>query len=255
MIDYDPLEEFRDPVTYDAQCDHVDEELPLIEREAARVGGTLLDVACGTGRTALRLAARGYFVTGVDVVPEMVARGREKAAEQGTAVEWVVGDARTFALGMRFGCAYMVGNAFQMFYTRADYEGMLGSVREHLQPGGCFVFDTRNPSPGNLREAHDNSLRRYTLPDGTWFTSTSEAPRYDPLAQIQHLTSHHTWTHPNGERVEQVKRIALRYVYPRELETLLHYNGFTLRALYGSWQCEPLTADSREMVVVCEPHL
>jgi ubiquinone/menaquinone biosynthesis C-methylase UbiE len=77
MIEYDSLAEFRDPRTYDAICDAVDEELPLIEEWAGPPGGEVLDVACGTGRTALRLAARGYCVTGVDLVPVMIERGRQ----------------------------------------------------------------------------------------------------------------------------------------------------------------------------------
>jgi hypothetical protein len=45
---------------------------------------------------------------------------------------------------------------------------------------------------------------------------------------------------------------ALRYVYPQEVEALLFYNGYEIRTSYGSWQQEPLTATSREMIVVCQ---
>lgn len=82
MIEYDSLEEFRDPHTYDIVDDGYDEDRPLIEQWARELGGPLLDLACGTGRMAIPMALQGYQVTGVDVVPEMVEWGRQKAARQ-----------------------------------------------------------------------------------------------------------------------------------------------------------------------------
>jgi SAM-dependent methyltransferase len=95
MLERDSLEEFRDPETYDVEVEDFDEDRPLIEQWARELGGPLLDLACGTGRMALRLAAQGYQVTGVDIVPEMIAHARRKAAEREVSVEWVVADART----------------------------------------------------------------------------------------------------------------------------------------------------------------
>lgn len=252
MLEYDPLEEFRDPRTYDLECDEVDEELPLIEHWARALGGPVLDVACGTGRTALRLAARGYLVTGVDLVPEMIAHARQKAAAQAVSVEWVVADARTLHLQRQFRFAYMVGNAFQLFLTRADQEALLARVREHLHPEGYFLFETRNPSPRNLYDIHHPEPRRYTTPDGGQLVVTDDQPAYDPLTQIQHYTSQYRWLHPGGQLVEETRRIALRYVFPQEVEALLFYNGFEIRSGYGSWQQEPLSATSHEMIYVCQ---
>ena len=251
MIAHDNLEEFRDPQTYDLECDAVDEELPLIEQWAQSLGGPLLDIACGTGRTALRLAARGHQVTGVDLVPEMIARGREKAAAQAVSVEWVVADVRTFHLHKQFPFAYMVGNAFQFFLTRADQEALLARMREHLSPGGCFLFETRNPSPRNLLEVFHPEPQTFTAEDGRQLVVIEEQ-HYDAMTQIQHYVSHYHWLHPDGQRTRKTKRTALRYVFPQEIEALLFYNGFQIRASYGSWQQEPLTATSREMIFVCE---
>lgn len=254
MVDYDSFDEFRDPETYDLECDEVDEELPLIELWARSAGGDrVLDLACGTGRTALRLARRGFQVTGVDLMPEMVARGREKAATQSLTVEWVVADARTVQLHGQFSSAYMVGNAFQMFYTRADQETLFARVREHLLLEGNFIFETRNPSPRNLSAVWHPEPRTYTTPGGGQLVVTEEPSVYDPLTQIQHRSSRYRWLAPDGRQVETSKHIALRYVFPQEIEALLHYNGFSIRATYGDWQGNPLAADSPEMIFVCQP--
>ena len=51
---------------------------------------------------------------------------------------------------------------------------------------------------------------------------------------------------------EKTLRTALRYVFPREMEALLFYNGFQIRACYGNWQQEPLAATSPCMIYVCQ---
>jgi SAM-dependent methyltransferase len=249
MIDHDNLEDFRDAATYDLEDAGYADDRPLIEEWARTLGGPLLDLACGTGRMAIPLAAAGYAVTGVDVAAEMVALARQKAARAGVAVEWVVADARAFHLGRAFPFSFMLANAFQFFLTRADQEALLARVREHLAPEGCFLFETRNPTPRNLTLPRRLEPRRYAAPDGLRLTVT-EAQVYDPQTQIQHCTRTLVWQHPDGRRAESVRRVALRYVYPQEMEALLYHSGLRIRTSYGGWQGEPLTADSHSMIYV-----
>jgi len=251
MIDHDNREESRDPQTYDLQDEGYYDDYPLTEQWARSLGGPLLDLACGTGRMALRMAELGYQVTGVDITPEMIGWARQKAAKQGVSIEWVVADARTFHLQKQFSFIYILENVFQFFLTRADQEALLARVREHLLPEGCFLFETRNPTPRNLLEGRRPEPQKFTLPDGGHLVIT-EQHYYDPMTQIQHYTYHHTFLQPEGKPGEKTVRTALRYVYPQEMEALLFYNGFQIRACYGNWQQEPLTAASRSMIYVCQ---
>jgi len=57
--------------------------------------GRALDLACGEGRNAIWLAARGWRVTAVDFSAVAVGRGRELAASAGVTVDWVVADVVT----------------------------------------------------------------------------------------------------------------------------------------------------------------
>ncbi len=251
MIDHDNLEEFRDPQTYDLEDNGYDDDWPLTEQWARSLGGPLLDLACGTGRMALRMALQGYQVTGVDIVPEMIEWARQKAAKQAVSIEWVVADARTFHLQRHFPFIYMLENVFQFFLTREDQEAMLARVREHLHPEGCFLFETRNPSPRNLLAVRYPEPQTYTTPDGGQLVITEEQ-HYDALTQIQHYTRHFTFLHPGGQHVEKTHRTALRYVFPQEMEALLFYNGFQIRSCYGNWQQDLLTATSPAMIYVCQ---
>src|SRR5256885_14233899 len=231
----DNLEDFRDPQIYDLQDEGYYDDYPLTEQWARSLGGPLLDLACGTGRMALRMAALGYQVTGVDITPEMIARARQKAAQQAVSIDWVVADARTFHLQKQFPFIYMLENVFQFFLTREDQEAMLARVRDHLLPEGCFLFETRNPSPRNLLEVRHPQGDTYATPEGGHLVVT-EQQHYDPMTQIQHYTCPHQWHHPGGQLVEKTHRTALRYVYPQEMEALLFYNGFEVRSCYGNWQ-------------------
>jgi SAM-dependent methyltransferase len=250
-LEHDNFEEFRDPQTFDLEDEGYYDDYQLTEQWARTLGGPLLDLGSGTGRMALRMAALGYQVTGVDIVPEMIERARQKAASQALSIEWVVSDARTFHLQKQFPFIYMLEHVFQFFLTREDLEAMLARVREHLLPDGCFLFDTRNPNPQNLLEVRHPEGKQLTLPDGGQLVILEEQ-YYDPMTQLQHYTCRRTFLHSDGKREEKALRTALRYVYPQELEALLYYNGFQIRTCYGDWQQSPLTATSPEMICVCQ---
>ncbi len=252
MIDHDNLEDFRDAELYDLRDEGYYDDYPLTEQWARATGGPLLDLACGTGRMALRLAGPGYQVTGVDITPEMIARARQKAAQQALSIDWVVADACTFHLGKQFPFIYMLENAWQFFLTRANQEALLACVREHLLPEGCFLFETRNPNPRNLQYARCLEPQKYNTFDGGQLV-VADQQYYDPMTQIQHYASTFTFFGPDGlQQREKIVRVALRYVYPQEMEALLHYNGFEIRTCYGSWQQEPLIASSPAMIYVCQ---
>ena len=83
----------------------------LLDREERRRKppyGAALDLGCGTGRWSVELAAHGWQVTGVDVVPKAVAAARRRAHAAGLDVEFLVGDVT--ALG-----GVGVGSGFSFF--------------------------------------------------------------------------------------------------------------------------------------------
>jgi ubiquinone/menaquinone biosynthesis C-methylase UbiE len=71
-----------------AVADHV------VRSAGIRAGERVLDVACGTGNTALMARARGAVVTGLDLTPDLLAVARTRAAEAGyDDITWQEGDA------------------------------------------------------------------------------------------------------------------------------------------------------------------
>jgi SAM-dependent methyltransferase len=80
---------------YAAVAEHIDAVPPLdlLDRIDIRPGQDVLDVATGTGNVALRAAARGARVVGLDLVPELLQIAGRRADEYGVAVELTEGDA------------------------------------------------------------------------------------------------------------------------------------------------------------------
>lgn len=106
--------------------------------------GSVLDLGCGTGIFTAELAARGAEVVGVDPAAAMLDIARVRAGSD--KVTWVEADARGLDLGRRFGAVAMTGHAFQTLLTRADRAAVLKTIARHLEPGGRFFFDSRNPA-------------------------------------------------------------------------------------------------------------
>ena len=257
MIDHDNLEEFSDPANYDME-DASDTGIAFYTALAQETGGSVFEIACGTGRVSIPIARLGFSVTGLDIVPGMIEQARSKSV--GLPARWIVGDARTFDLGEQFRLIFLTGNAFQLFLTNADQEALLQRVHAYLHDEGLFAFETRNPlfPHSQAREGLFVSLETNEKEqDWPSFINTSghevrvsRTRVYDPVAQVLHWTTCRRW-HEGEEEHTRVTRIALRYTFPQELAALLYDNGFSIVRQYGEWNLEPLSATSRSIIVVC----
>lgn len=138
---------FADPrlaVLYDVLDDDrsdLDAYVAIVEEVgAARV----VDIGCGTGSLAVRLAERGLTVIGVDPAAASLDVARTKPYAD--RVAWVNGDATALA-GREVGAdlVVMTGNVAQVFVTDDDWNETLRSVHGCLRPRGWWVFETRRP--------------------------------------------------------------------------------------------------------------
>lgn len=121
-----------------------DEEAEVVWRLLElRPGAELLDLACGHGRIANRLAARGASVTGLDATPLFLELARADAASQGVEVEYVEGDMRELPWEERFDAVVSWFTSFGYF----DDEGnrrVLAESAKALKSGGRLLVDVHN---------------------------------------------------------------------------------------------------------------
>jgi SAM-dependent methyltransferase len=101
----------------------------------------LLDVGCGTGRVACRLAERGYQVTGLDTNVEALTTARELCE----GATFVALDQRHIGhLRWTFDVAIVLWNSFGFQWRENDVETLRGLARV-LRPGGRLLMDLYHP--------------------------------------------------------------------------------------------------------------
>jgi SAM-dependent methyltransferase len=110
---------------------------------ALEPGMEVLDLACGHGRIANRLAARGCRVTGLDATPLFLDRARRDAADRGVRVDYVEGDMRELPWTGRFD---RVVNWFTSFgyFDDAGNRRVLAQVAQALRPSGRFAVEVQH---------------------------------------------------------------------------------------------------------------
>jgi SAM-dependent methyltransferase len=109
-------------------------------------GDGVLDLACGSGEHAVRLAQRGLEVVGVDIAASLVAHCRQRAGEAGAeTARFEQGDMRELAYAGEFDAVLLLSGSFG-FFDDATNMDVLARVARALRPGGRLLVDVFDPA-------------------------------------------------------------------------------------------------------------
>lgn len=246
--------------TYDESVPDWPGEMDFYHALAAEVRGRgepLLEVACGTGRVALRLAQAGTAVVGLDLSQKMLAVAAEKSQGVRT-VRWVQADMRAFDLGEMFGLALIPGHAFQNLNLADDQVACLDCIRRHLRPGGRLVVHLDHQDftwLGGLMGGKNGVFEpaeQFIHPQTGYQIRTARAWSFEPATQTALCETAWEAVAENGEVVDrwQTEPVRLHCVFRFEMEHLLARTGFVVEAVYGDFFRQPLHAKSPGMIWV-----
>ncbi len=232
-----------------------------LAEEVKASGGSILEIACGTGRVAIRLARTGVRVVGLDFSKEMLAAAQEKSKGMANT-RWVQGDMRSFDLGEKFDLALIPGHSFHNLDTAQDQADCLECICRHLKPGGRLVLHLDCPDfawygslmgemAGVFEDEHE-----FKHPQSGALVRESKAWTFEPATQS--VTCRTKWVELDekggvlAERFGELVR--LHVIFPFEVEHLLKRSGYDIEATYGDFDRSPFTDKSPQMIWLAKAH-
>jgi SAM-dependent methyltransferase len=166
-------------IWHDLECGGYTADLMFWRALAQKIGGPILDVGAGTGRTALALAREGHEVVAIDQDDELLSELRDRAA--GLEVTTIVADARAFWLELSFPLIIVPMQTIQLLGGAQGRAAFLECATYHLESPGVLaiaiaddleLFDvTDSTAPGPLPDVTEH--------DGVVYSSRPVAVRDD----------------------------------------------------------------------------
>ena len=199
-------------------------------------GRRLLDLGCGTGRHARRLAAGGDRVHGVDLSPGMIARARVELANEPPEVQarttFAEGDLRTYRAGETFDAVLSLFHVMSYQTAQEDLEGALATARAHLATGGVFLFDAWY-GPGVLTDPPAVRVKRVAGPEHS-VLRLSEPTLLPTLSCVDVAFTLFAFDR-TGAVVDQTREThRMRYWFHPEIDVAARRAGFEVLEL-GEW--------------------
>jgi ubiquinone/menaquinone biosynthesis C-methylase UbiE len=220
-------------------------------------GESLLEVACGTGRVAIRLAQMGINVTGLDHSAAMldIARGKSTGAAN---LRWVQADMRAFDLSQTFGLAIIPGHSFQNLHTPDDQFACLSCIRRHLSPGGTLIVHLDHQDIDWLGDIYAHPFqtvehdRKLTHPATGQICRMAYSWAYERATQTAILQTSWEILDAGDTVIDRHDNAPLRLhsIFRNEMAHAAGRAGFTVEAVYGDFARGDLTEDSAEMIWV-----
>ena len=225
---YDSLYQDKD---YEAECDLLE---AIFQRYGQNSIHSVLDLGCGTGNHSIRLAQRGYAVTGVDLSSEMLAAAKQKAEqaqELGVLeVKFLEGDLRSFKTTQTFDATLMMFAVLGYQVENSDVLAALQTARKSLSPGGLIVLDAWY-GPAVLVMRPSDRVKVIPIVGGKILRVASG--ELDTRCQTCTVRYHLWRLEGNTLTSETTEEHTMRYFFARELEFFFQQAGLSLERLTG----------------------
>jgi len=158
-------------------------------------GASVFEYGCGTGPAACYLAARGFQVDAIDLIPEAIAIARRMAAERNVEVAFSVADICALASEPVTKRHDLVLDSYclQSIVTDQDRAAVFAAVRARLKPDGSYVISTAAHAPERIYEpgTYDAStgINYRELPAGSVADQAVEIEGRLHIPHRRHLTA------------------------------------------------------------------
>jgi SAM-dependent methyltransferase len=219
--------------------------------------GPVLELAAGSGRICVPLAAAGHEVIGVDRDREMLDRAQAAwlSARPGGSgsLELIVAEISSLELARRFGLVILAFNSLLLLGGRDEQLAALRTIARHLGPAGRAVIDIVLPTPDDLA-LYDGRLQlAWTRTD----TATGQrvaklwSARHEPASGVATIdTFFELWPGGGGEVRRLSRRDEMHLLGSHELLALAERAGLQALTVGGDLEMGPLEGHSPRIVLV-----
>ncbi|MGI8827752.1 MAG: class I SAM-dependent methyltransferase [Chloroflexota bacterium] len=211
----------------------------------------ILEVGVGTGRVMVPLLQAGFEVWGVDTSAAMLAVARERVAnfDQAHLIHGAVDD---LPPGASFGTILLPLNLLWHLRDLQQQRRFLATTRDLLAPGATLLVDLSNPLTLADRGARGELRERlsHLSPDADvhgWSSCWD-----DEAEERLYLSLVFDEARDDGSLRRVSSKLELRYLYKGEVELLLWLTGFRVCSLYGSYDLQPFSSHSPNILVIAK---
>jgi SAM-dependent methyltransferase len=246
---------------YDLDLSEDPGDLDLYLALADRAEGPILELAAGTGRLAVPLAAAGHKVTAVDIDESMLARARERGTDAGLgpdAIDFIQADLLELpalpAGSARFALAFLALNSIMLLATRDRQRAAIEALAAQLRPGGIAAVDAWLPDADDLARFDGRVFHEWIREDpvtGTLVTKTGSAV-HDASSGSLVLTAVFDEA-PQGEAPRRwIRQDRLRLISADELAAFAEDAGLRVEIVAGGYDLTPLGYGAERAVLIAE---
>lgn len=227
------------------ECDFLE---VAFRRYSRRRISRILDLACGTGQHLVRLAQRGYRLTGIDLSADNLEYVRSRAASLGLTARLHRADIAAFRLAEPQDAAICMTDSQGHLLTNESILAHFRCVARYVRPGGLYVFDRMLPDDW-FEPTHEY---RWTRQQGGTRVTTEfrTLMDVDPVRQL-------CWeelafvAEENGTVTRTRQRYQTRVVFPQELKALVELAGdFDLVGWHPNFTLKRRLEDSKHPMMV-----
>lgn len=225
---------YGDRLTEQRSDAEVDGLVQLLDLKASM---RILDLACGFGRHANRLAALGHSVVGIDYMPGFLEIARLHGQRMGVEVDYRQGDMRSLNMRAEFDRVLILFTTFG-YFSDEENARVLANASRALKPGGLLGLDMlnrdmalKNLVPAQVDEKEGNLM--------------INRMSFDPVSG--------RWINRRiviRDGVRRDKPFSIRLYNLSEIRHLLAEAGLELETVCADWRGQALSTDSRAMAIV-----
>ena len=237
---------YLNPDLYDALHNDIGTDENVIKYYAKKCNGSVLEIACGTGRLSKYIIDLGLPYTGIDNSKPFLNVSLQKFGKNGT---FLYNDMQDFKLAEKFDFIFIGFNSFLHNLTDKDALNCLRSVRDHLNCDGLFLLSIFLPDPEFLyRDEYLHEARTFFNYKGKQ-CRVLEKNSYDDETQINSLT----WQlEINGKLSDETYSFKQRMFYPHKMHLLFQESGFSVQEKFGDWDMNPMDEESPLQIYICK---